>query len=85
MRSERIRDVCVCLHKYLTKPTFWRYDSMNVDNSYGIMIPLIYCMMIDLTLEVTKRDLILCYLKYYAVVEPVVVLYNMSLKQCTDC
>ena len=56
---------------------------MNVDDSYGIIIPLIYPM-IDLTLEVTKRDLILCYMKYYAVVEPVVVLYNMSLKQCTD-
>ena len=58
---------------------------MNVDDSYGIIIPLMYPMVIDLTLEVTKRDLILCYLKYYAVVEPVVVLYNMSLKQCTDC
>ena len=54
---------------------------MNVDDTYGIIIPLIYPM-IYLTLEVTKRDLILCYLKYYAVVEPVVVLYNMSLKQC---
>ena len=55
---------------------------MNVDDTYGIIIPLIYPMVIDLTLEVTKRDSILCYLKYYAVVEPVVVLYNMSLKQC---
>ena len=45
------------------QPTFWRYDSMNVDDSYGIIIPLIYPM-IDLTLEVTKRDLILCYLRY---------------------
>ena len=70
--------------KCLTKPVLWRYDSMNVDDSYGIMIPLIYPMVIDLTLEVTKRDSILCYLKYYAVVEPVVVLYNMSLKQCMD-
>ena len=69
---------------YVYSLLFWRYDSMNVDDSYGIIIPLIYPM-IDLTLEVTKRDLILCYLKYYAVVEPVVVLYNMSLKQCMDC
>ena len=84
MRSEGIRDVCVCLHEYLTKPAFWRYDSMNVDNSYGIIIPLIYPI-IDLKLEVTKKDLFLCYMKYYAVVEPVVVLYNMSLKQCTNC
>ena len=56
MRLEGIRDVCVCLHKYLTKPAFWRYDSMNVDDTYGIIIPLIYPMVIDLTLEVTKRD-----------------------------
>ena len=49
---------------------------MNVDDSYGIMIPLIYPMVIDLMLEVTKRDSILCYLKYYAVVGPVVVLYD---------
>ena len=58
---------------------------MNIDDSYGIIIPLMYPMVIDLTLEVTKRALILCYMKYYAVVEPVVVLYNMSLKQSTDC
>ena len=76
------RDVRV--HEYLTKPAFWRYDSMNVDDSYGIIIPLMYPMVIDLTLEVTKRDLILCYMKYYAVVKPGVVLYNMSLKQCMD-
>ena len=57
---------------------------MNVNDTYGIIIPPIYPMEINLTLKVTKRDLILCYLKYYAVVEPVVVLYNMSLKQCMD-
>ena len=59
MRSEGIRDVCVCLHEYLTKPAFWRYDSMNVDDTYGIIIPLIYPMVIDLTSEVTKRDSVL--------------------------
>ena len=41
------------------QPAFWRYDSMNVDDSYGIIIPLIYPMVIDLTLEVTKRDYML--------------------------
>ena len=51
---------------------------MNVDDTYGIIIPLIYPMNIDLALEVTKRDSFLCYLIYYAVVEPVVVLYNES-------
>ena len=54
---------------------------MNVDDTYGIIIPLIYPMVIDLTLEATKRDSILrdsilCCLIYYAVVEPVVVLYD---------
>ena len=49
---------------------------MNVDDTYGIIIPLIYPMDIDSTLEVTKRDSILCCLIYYAVVVPVVVLYD---------
>ena len=49
---------------------------MNVDDTYGIAIPLIYPMEIDLKLEVTKRDSILCCLLYYTVVEPIVVLYD---------
>ena len=45
-------------------------DSMTVDDTYGMIIPLIYLMDFDSTLEVTK---VMCCLIYYAVVGPVAV------------
>ena len=46
---------------------------MTVDDTYGMIIPLIYLMEFDSTMIVTK---VLCCLIYYAVVGPVVVLYD---------
>ena len=43
---------------------------MTVDDTYGVIIPLIYLMGFDSTLVATK---VLCCLIYYAVVGPVAV------------